>query len=165
MGFYHAHGVFGQPPLPHRRDELPCCDVVGKMNCTIFVSGIASGHTPVVQQVSIALLREGWATVEILPEFFKRACVVIPQRPHGPVELGQVGHLEKRVSGMGGKSTPQVRAQHGSDHSAIAAARLASDTPVLALRQCPVMTVDPGDYFITQVGMVATSGGRSAKTA
>src|SRR6266566_3159075 len=75
VGSYHTYGVVGQPPLPHLRDELSRGDIVGEVNCTVRAGRVAGGHTPVVQQVSIALPGEGWTAAEIFPEFFKRTCI------------------------------------------------------------------------------------------
>src|SRR5579883_2902118 len=66
---------------------------------------------------------------------------------------------------MGCQATPEVRTQHGGDHRAVAAARLAHNTTVLPLWQRTIVSIDPGHDLIAQVAMIAAGSGRIHKLA
>src|SRR6266568_8849495 len=90
---------------------------------------------------------------------------MISQRANRLRETREVGHLEEGIACVCGKAAPQIWSQHGGDHGAIATARFSRDAAMLAPWHGAVVSIDPGDDFVAQIGVVATGGGRIHKLA
>lgn len=67
----HAHGVPGEPAFPHFGNEHTRRCVVGQVDGTVNIGGIAGGHAPVVEQGAVAFPVKGRAGAEILPELLE----------------------------------------------------------------------------------------------
>ncbi len=70
-----------------------------------------------------------------------------------------VRRLVQRVARVAGEAAEEVGAEHGCDHRAEAAARLAGDAAVLGRGQAAVVRVDEGDDLVAEVRVVAAGAG------
>src|SRR5258708_15268194 len=125
MSGHHAHRIPGEPSRPDSGVEFPRCNVVWQVAGTVMMRRIAGGHAPVIQQRAVARFGKGRSAAKVFPEPFKRAMIVVPQGSNGLRKVGEVTHLEQRVTGMRSKATPQIWSEHPRDHGSVAAAPIA----------------------------------------
>ena len=129
----------------------------------IGVRRVTRGHAPVVQKVSIGVLRHRGTAPEVPPEVLERAVVLVAERPCALAELREIARLEQPVAGVRRQSAPQVRPEHRHDHRAVAAARLPLDPAVLALRKRPIGGVDERNDLGAEIREVVARAGRESR--
>jgi hypothetical protein len=115
--------------------------------------------------VLVAVLRERRPAPEILPEGVEGSVVPIAQHASRLAELGQVAGLEEGIAGMGRQSPPEVGAQHGDDHRAVAAAGLALDPAMVPIGDRAVALVHERHDLVAEVGEVVARAGRVQELA
>src|ERR671936_2641285 len=152
----HPYRIPREPALPDLGHELARLGYERQPNRAVLVSRVAGGHAPGVQERVVGLARERRPRAEVGPEPLVGAVVVVAERPRGVAEVGEVADLEERVARVRRERAEAVGPEHGRDHRAVAAARVAHHPAVRRLGERPVALVDVRDDLVAEVAAVAT---------